>query len=682
MQDSQLAPGNERAKQAAATPFFNLAHEPLCLLDSGGRILAINEAFSTLLGYQQDDAAGAAFLEWIHPAERRPSVAVLGAALAGQQPATFTARLRDQAGDYRTLVWQVIGQGGQLFLAGQAPPLEETALPEEQEADLVAAEERSRAAELLRRQAVTLDAVAAISSSTATHLELDQLLQEVVAVTQQRFGLSSAQVYLLNTLGDGLELAAAATMGQEVAERTIAVQTHHSLVARAARDQQPALANDVMADDPLRSPELLADTRSALALPMLAGNELVGVFAVQDSKSERFDETDAGIFTALASQTAVAVENARSFARAQAAVAETNSLMRRLTREGWEGYLREQAPELAARGFVFDAGGLTPVAPLEGAGIPTVVEDGPAVLARALQIHDEVIGELALVAADGAFDEEAAQLVAAIAEQLSARIENLRLTNETQQALTETAALYRAGTELNRARSYEEVLEVMRAHSVAGRDASSLALVLFGQPLLPGQAPGRVELAAAWSDAAAGDGPPVYPESMLAAIAEALDPDDLMFVGSLEAEDSLQGDVRDYLAGALDTKSALFVPLVAGGQWIGYLAAAYRQIVAIAGSELQRLRTLTGQASVAIQSISLLQAAQQRARRERVLREVSTRVRSVTDVDLIMRTAVREIGQVLGRETFLLLGDEEPGAAGTGGDQAGQEAGQEAKGDG
>jgi GAF domain-containing protein len=218
----------------------------------------------------------------------------------------------------------------------------------------------------------------------------------------------------------------------------------------------------------------------------------------------------------------------------------------------------------------------------------------------------------------------------------------------------------------------------MRAHSVAGRDASSLALVLFDQPLLPGKAPGRVEVAAHWPDPAVGDGPPIYPETILAAMAEALEPDDLTFVGSLEAEESLERDVRDYLAGTLGAKSALFVPLVAGGQWIGYLAAAYGQRVTITGSELQRLRTLTGQGSVALQSISLLQAAQQRARRERVLREVSTRVRSVTDVDLIMRTAVREIGQALGRETFLYLGDEELGSTGNGGDQADQEAGQQA----
>ncbi len=658
MQTTQPASENRQATSAAATPFFMLAHDPLCLLDSSGRVIAINPAFVALLGYQQEEAAGVAFLEWIHPEDRRASVAVLGAALTNQQVGALTARLRDQGGGYRLLHWQVTGQGGQLFLAAQPSPAAELS-------------PQQRAAAEAQRVAASLEAVAAIGSAAATRRELDQMLQEVADVTRQRFGLAQAQIYLLNAAGDALELVAAAgetAHSGSAVGHTVAVHGEHSPVARAARERQSALADDLAADG------------AALALPMLAGDQLVGVLAVQDGDGSRFDETDAGIFSAVASQAAVAVETARSFARSQEAVAEMNSLMRRLTREGWEAYLREQSPELSARGFQFDANRVSPLAPLQDDS-PALAEDDPAVLAAALQIHDEVVGQLALVAADGVFDDEAAELAAAIAEQLSARIENLRLTNETQRALTETAALYRAGAELNRARSYDEVLEVMRAQSVAGREAGSLALLLFDQPLLPGTAPGRVDVAAHWSDPAAGAERPAYSESLFADLAQALQPDDLTVVASLAQADSVDVAVRDFLAGAAGAQSALFAPLVAGGQWIGYLAAAYPQPVTFAGSELQRLRTLVGQASVAIQSISLLQAAQQRARRERVLREVSTRVRSVTDVDLIMRTAVREIGQVLGRETFLYLGAEEPAAADNGAVEAGHEAGQGVNGD-
>jgi GAF domain-containing protein len=51
----------------------------------------------------------------------------------------------------------------------------------------------------------------------------------------------------------------------------------------------------------------------------------------------------------------------------------------------------------------------------------------------------------------------------------------------------------------------------------------------------------------------------------------------------------------------------------------------------------------------------LFEQIQARARRERILREVTAKVRGATDADSIMRTAVQEIGRALGRRTFVYL---------------------------
>jgi PAS domain S-box-containing protein len=768
---------------AAVAPLFAIAHDPLCLLDSRGRVREVNAAFSRLFGYQAEETAGVAFLEWIHAEDRKTCIAMLGAAVTGQETVTFNARLRDQSGDYRPMVWNVAGQSGQLFLAGQPAPPAPSRDPDVRQNELLAildaapdlmgvldgdgmtlllnqagrellgygpaddlsslhisayvtGEERQRiernglpaagehgiwsgdtvlratngqetpvslvimahkdeseevrrfsvtgrdisarrrTEELSSRQATSLETVAEISTASATLVEVDRLLQEVVDVTKERFDLYHAHVYLLNAAGDALELVAGAgQVGRTMVEQghRLPLETPDSPVAQAARSRRSVTVDDVQSEGAFLLHPQLPETRAEMALPMFVGGQLAGVLDVQDKRAGRFDEADLNIFNALASQVAVAVENARSFARAQATVTETNVLMRRLTREGWEDYLREQSPMLAARGFLFDAERISPVSPLESEA-PALEADGRAVLAETLQIHDQVVGQLALVAQDGAFDDEAAELVAAIAAQLSARIENLRLTNETQLALSETAALYRAGTDLNRARSYEEVLDVMREHSVAGRDASAVALVLFDQPWTTDSKPGRLDVAAFWSAFKLTDEPLSEFTPLLSPIGELLNPDGPTFVADVEHDAVLASGVRQFYAGTLRGKSALFAPLVVGGQWIGYLTTAFNEERDVAESELRRLQTLVGQASVAIQSISLLQAAQKRARQERVLREVSTRVRSVTDVDLIMKTAVREIGQALGRETFLYLGDEQAAAVDTGDNQTGQEA--------
>src|SRR5690606_10113381 len=297
---------------------------------------------------------------------------------------------------------------------------------------------------------------------------------------------------------------------------------------------------------------LLPQTRSEMAVPMIFGEQLIGVLDLLDDTVGRFDDVDAHIFATLAAQTAVALENARSFARAQEAIAESSALMRLLTREGWEGHLAQQT---GTRGFLCDAGRAAPLVPLDGSTAPPA-EDQDALVAQPLEVHDEVIGRLALFAGDGEPDDEAVELVAAIAQQLSARLENLRLTGATQMALTETASLYRAGSDLNRANTYDEVLDVLRRHSVVGRDAAS-AIVLFERPWTPEQKPERFAVAAFF---AAFD---LSPETMqrvapplFGMAGELLRPDSPTFIADIEQENALPSAVRRFYAEELQSKSA------------------------------------------------------------------------------------------------------------------------------
>ncbi|MDX1662298.1 MAG: GAF domain-containing protein, partial [Candidatus Promineifilaceae bacterium] len=103
--------------------------------------------------------------------------------------------------------------------------------------------------------------------------------------------------------------------------------------------------------------------------------------------------------------------------------------------------------------------------------------------------------------------------------------------------------------------------------------------------------------------------------------------------------------------------SMMAVPLVVGQQWVGAIHATYSQTKTFTEEEVQSLSALAGQAAIAIQSIHLLEEAQNRVRREQLLREVTETVRSVTDVELVMKTAAREVGRALGRDAFVYLGE-------------------------
>ena len=165
-----------------------------------------------------------------------------------------------------------------------------------------------------------LATVAEVGTATATILESKKLLQEVVDLTRERFGLYHAHIYLLDDEGKNLVLAAGAGEAGRVmvAEgRAIPLDREQSLVARAARERKGVTVNDVtQASDFLPNP-LLPNTRSELAVPMIVGGNVVGVFDIQSEQVGRFTESDIHVQTTLASLVGTSIQNVRTFERSQ-----------------------------------------------------------------------------------------------------------------------------------------------------------------------------------------------------------------------------------------------------------------------------------------------------------------------------------------------------------------------------
>jgi len=187
--------------------------------------------------------------------------------------------------------------------------------------------------ESMVKRAAELEIVNRVSNAAATILESEKLLQEVVDLTKTSFDLYHAHIYLLDDTGDSLNLVAGAGDAgrQMVAEGwKIPFIREQSLVARAARTEQGVIVNDVRrAPNWLPNP-LLPDTRSELAVPMIARGRVVGVLDVQADKVDYFTDEDIRIQTVLAAQVAVAVENARLFEQEHRVATELEEQARHL----------------------------------------------------------------------------------------------------------------------------------------------------------------------------------------------------------------------------------------------------------------------------------------------------------------------------------------------------------------
>lgn len=193
--------------------------------------------------------------------------------------------------------------------------------------------ERKLAEETVAKRATQLEAVATVSTTASTVLDPQKLLQAVVDLTKQRFGLYHAHIYLVDDAQETLLLACGAgEVGQKMVSEGWSISLNHdkSIVAQAARARQYVVANDVVHDkDSLYlSNQLLPNTRSEMAIPMIVGDKLLGVFDVQSDKPDQFTPEDANVYTILAAQVAIALQNARLYQEQAATVTQLRELDR------------------------------------------------------------------------------------------------------------------------------------------------------------------------------------------------------------------------------------------------------------------------------------------------------------------------------------------------------------------
>src|SRR5205809_5546402 len=89
------------------------------------------------------------------------------------------------------------------------------------------------------------------------------------------------------------------------------ISVGEGLVGYAALHKEPVLVADV-SEDP-RYINVVPDVRSELAIPMLLKDRCIGVLDLESPELDAFSKRDVEILTLLASQAAVAIENARLY---------------------------------------------------------------------------------------------------------------------------------------------------------------------------------------------------------------------------------------------------------------------------------------------------------------------------------------------------------------------------------
>jgi sigma-B regulation protein RsbU (phosphoserine phosphatase) len=160
-----------------------------------------------------------------------------------------------------------------------------------------------------RRHNDTLEALAEIGREMSSILDLDALLTRIANLTKRLIDYRTFGILLLNEATQELEMKLAVSYGKDAAKKHM--KLGEGLVGWAAQHKEALLVADV-AQDP-RYVNLVDDARSELVVPLLIKDRCIGVFDLESPELEAFNKEHKELMTLLASQAAVAIENARLY---------------------------------------------------------------------------------------------------------------------------------------------------------------------------------------------------------------------------------------------------------------------------------------------------------------------------------------------------------------------------------
>jgi signal transduction histidine kinase/putative methionine-R-sulfoxide reductase with GAF domain len=273
-------------------------------------------------------------------------------------------------------------------------------------------------------------------------------------------------------------------------------------------------------------------------------------------------------------------------------------------------------------------------APLSYLGVPLIV--GP-----------DVKGVISVqsTSREDAFDEADSRLLAIIANSVGVTIENARLFDNTVRAREEAESLYTASAALNTTNNYDQILAVLRAHSVLG-GATQLSINVFERAVRPNAEPQSSEPIARWPREQTDPNRQLLP--LAPWMQRLLKHDVPVRIEDTAEHPGLDASARAWLTLRHNAKSALYVPLNVTGEWIGYLSALYSEPTRFSEADIRRVMSLTSQAAVLMENMRTAQLIERRANQLTLAADISRAATSIMRQEQLIFEATELIREQFG----------------------------------
>lgn len=565
--------------------------------------------------------------------------------------------------------------------------------------------DRKRDEETLRETFARTQALYRISGALATATDQQTAAEVVLGEYLRLLNLKQGAILLLDKTGHSHAAKAVYHNGTAVAPNLVIPAKEDTILQRLQQDQTPLVIDNIQTH-PLTKNMLkhLRRAQAMLVLPLVLRDRVAGALAASSTEEGyTFSESSIEIGQAIAGQLSIWLENrqlldeaqyrsehlqtAAEVSRAASSILDVNDLINNsvnLIRDQFDFYyvglfMVDEAKEWAVlRAGTGEAGRIQ----LEnqhklkiggGSMIGWCIQNRQARIAldvgqEAVRFHnpylpdthsemalplisrDEVIGALTVQSVEqAAFSTEDITLLQTMADQLANAIENAILFEQTQEALAETENLYQITQDLLSAHDEETVYQLaIKAVSQSGVDTATIYMYVYSPDTDPNEQ--LLEQKAVWvavGEPTFANGARFHSKEL---IFEQLIPhhDPLLIEDVTASISPLTENLRRILE-QIGIKSLVALPLSTSQGRLGFLLVTYKTREKIFTPQQMRFyQTVAQQMVIALENLRLLDASQRRLRREEIIREITSKIRSGTNVEDILKTTVTELGKVVG----------------------------------
>lgn len=561
-----------------------------------------------------------------------------------------------------------------------------------------------------QRRANELNTLVELSRLVSQNLNLEEVYTTANRIIGELLPTEAFAIALLDVDSD--EFTAVYVMDKGERLPVSHFPSNSGISGHVLTTRKPFIAHDLTQETVpftvVQAPSSTEPVRSLIAVPLRFSDEVIGVLSTQSYQPDVYHDYDLSLLQTFADHIAIAVQNARLYQQEQRRRKIADTLREIAYVVGATLDLREVTERvldqlshliefsaasisLVQKGRMMLVGSRSadfkPANPLS-VGAWSFLSDSPLV-AEVIQerkpvhisdtqndsrwksrgdgadIHSwlavpliagmEVVGVMTLDHTQpDAFTEETVELASAVGAQAGVAIQNARLYEQVQDTLNETETLYLASAELNTANGYDDILTALRRHTLIGQGAHVASLSLFERPGGKDADLDHIIVINQWvQDEFREKFSEIKPQFSNPSLARLLKPDVPILFEDLLHDPRLLEEDRKAISLPYSNQSAIYLPIVVAGQWLGIVSAYYPDVNAFPESEVRRTVALVNQAAVAIQNLRNIELAENRAREAMqrseevaLINRVVTAVVSSTDLIQVLNTLAGELVNV------------------------------------